>query len=177
IVLLHGFPEFWFGWRLQIAPLVAAGFRGGAPDTRGYNLSSKPEDFKDYAVDLLAADIRGLIRELGAESAQLVGHDWGGTIAWTTAMNHPEVVDRLAILNAAHPRRLQEGLRNPNQLRKSWYFFFFATPGLPETVVHARDWNFLRHFLEAATPPYTAEEMERYVEAWSQPGASAAMID
>jgi pimeloyl-ACP methyl ester carboxylesterase len=177
VVLLHGFPEFWFGWRLQIAPLVAAGFRVVAPDTRGYNLSSKPEDFHAYGVDLLAGDIRGLIEERGAKSALLAGHDWGGTIAWTTAMNHPEVVDRLAILNAAHPRRLQEGLRNPNQLRKSWYFFFFATPGLPETVVHARDWHFLRHFLEDANPPYTAEEMERYVEAWSQPGASAAMID
>ncbi|HEY3071905.1 MAG TPA: alpha/beta fold hydrolase, partial [Candidatus Limnocylindrales bacterium] len=106
IVLLHGFPEFWFGWRLQIEPLVAAGFRVVAPDTRGYNLSSKPEDFEAYAVDLLAADIRGLIGELGAESALLVGHDWGGSIAWTTGMNHPEVVDRLAILNAAHPRRL-----------------------------------------------------------------------
>ena len=83
IVLLHGFPEFWFGWRLQIEPLVAAGFRVVAPDTRGYNLSSKPEGFEAYGVDLLAADIRGLIGELGAESALLVGHDWGGSIAWT----------------------------------------------------------------------------------------------
>ena len=99
VVLLHGFPEFWFGWRLQIAPLVAAGFRVVAPDTRGYNLSSKPEGFEAYAVDLLAADIRDLIGERGANSALLVGHDWGGSIAWTTAMNHPEVVDRLAILN------------------------------------------------------------------------------
>jgi epoxide hydrolase 4 len=119
IVLVHGFPEFWFGWRRQLAPLAAAGFRVVAPDTRGYNLSSKPEGFEDYAVDLLAADIRALIGLLGAESAPLVGHDWGGTIAWTTAMNHPEVVDRLAILNAAHPRRLQQGLHHPNQLRKS----------------------------------------------------------
>ena len=92
-------------------------------------------------------------------------------------MNHPEVVDRLAILNAAHPRRLSEGLHNPNQLRKSWYFFFFATPGLPEEVVHARDWHFFRHFLHDANPPYTQEEFERYVEAWSQPGAAAGMIN
>ena len=118
IVLLHGFPEFWFGWRLQIEPLVAAGFRVVAPDTRGYNLSSKPEGFEAYAVDLLAADIRGLIEERGAKSALLVGHDWGGSIAWTVAMNHPEVVDRLAILNAAHPRRLSEGLHHPSQLRE-----------------------------------------------------------
>src|SRR5207237_3335082 len=84
IVLLHGFPEFWFGWRLQIEPLAAAGFRVVVPDTRGYNLSSKPEGFESYAVDLLADDIRGLIGELGAESTLLVGHDWGGSIAWTT---------------------------------------------------------------------------------------------
>jgi epoxide hydrolase 4 len=122
VVLLHGFPEFWFGWRRQIAPLAAAGFRVVAPDTRGYNLSSKPEGFKEYGVDLLADDIRGLIEGLGAESALLVGHDWGGSIAWTVAMDHPKVVDRLAILNAAHPRRLSEGLKHPNQLRKSWYF-------------------------------------------------------
>jgi epoxide hydrolase 4 len=177
VVLLHGFPEFWFGWRRQIAPLAAAGFRVVAPDTRGYNLSSKPEGFESYAVDLLAADIRALIGELGAEPARLVGHDWGGSIAWTTAMNHPEVVDRLAILNAAHPRRLSQGLHNPNQLRKSWYFFFFALPGLPEEVVPARDWHFFRHFLEEANPPYTSEELDRYVEAWSQEGAAAAMIN
>jgi epoxide hydrolase 4 len=177
VLLLHGFPEFWFGWRSQIAHLVNGGFRVVAPDTRGYNLSSKPEDFHAYGVDLLAADIRGLIGALGAQSAHLAGHDWGGSIAWTTAMNHPEVVDKLAILNAAHPRKLSEGLKHPSQLRKSWYFFFFATPGLPEEVVHLRDWHFFRHFLHDANPPYTDEEMERYVEAWSQPGAAAAMIN
>ena len=107
VVLLHGFPEFWFGWRLQIAPLAAAGFRVVAPDTRGYNLSSRPPGVAAYSADKLADDIRGLIRERGAESAFVVGHDWGGTIAWTMAMNHPEVVDRLAILDAAHPRTLQ----------------------------------------------------------------------
>ena len=177
LVLLHGFPEFWFGWRKQIAPLAEAGFRVVAPDTRGYNLSSKPEGFEAYAVDLLAADIRDLIGVLGAGSAHLVGHDWGGSIAWTVAMNHPKVVERLAILNAAHPRRLAEGLHHPNQLRKSWYFFFFAVPGLPEDVVHLRDWHFFRHFLSEAQPPYTDEEIERYVEAWSQPGASSGMIN
>jgi pimeloyl-ACP methyl ester carboxylesterase len=160
-----------------MAPLAAAGFRVVAPDTRGYNLSSKPEGFEAYGVDLLADDIRGFIGELGAESAFLVGHDWGGSIAWTVAMNHPEVVDRLAILNAAHPRKLGEGLKHPSQLRRSWYFFFFATPAVPEEVVHLRDWHFFRHFLHDANPPYTDEEMERYVEAWSQPGAAAGMIN
>jgi epoxide hydrolase 4 len=177
IILLHGFPEFWFGWRLQIPPLAAAGFRVVAPDLRGYNQSSRPAGVAAYTAEALAADVRGLVRERGAESALLVGHDWGGTVAWATAMNHPEVVDRLAILNAAHPRRLQQGLRNPRQLQKSWYFFFFQPPGLPERYVRARHWRFFRHFLRDARPPYTPEDIERYVEAWSQPGAAAAMIN
>jgi pimeloyl-ACP methyl ester carboxylesterase len=177
IVLLHGFPEFWFGWRLQIAPLAAAGFRVVAPDLRGYNLSSRPTGVAPYSADLLAADIRGLIRELGAESALLVGHDWGGSVAWTVAMNHPEVVNRLAILDAAHPRTLQKGLRNPRQLLRSWYFFYFALSGLPERHVRARRFRFFRRFLRDARPAYTPEEMDRYVEAWSQPGVVAAMIN
>src|ERR1700730_10628278 len=111
IVLLHGFPEFWFGWRLQIAPLAAAGFRVVAPDMRGYNLSSKPAGIAPYTADQLAADVRGLIRELGAESALLVGHDWGGTAAWATAMNYPEGLDRTAILRTGSPRGLQKGRR------------------------------------------------------------------
>ena len=177
IVLLHGFPEFWFSWRLQIAPLAAAGFRVVAPDLRGYNLSSRPTSVDAYSVDHLAADVRGLIRHCGAESAMLVGHDWGGTVAWATAMNHPEVVDRLAILNAAHPRRLQQGLRHLNQLRKLWYFFFFQLPGLPERVVRAKHWRFFRRYQRDARPPYTQEETERYVDSWSQPGAAAAIIN
>jgi epoxide hydrolase 4 len=177
IVLLHGFPEFWFGWRLEISPLAAAGFRVVAPDLRGYNLSSRPAGVASYTAEALAADVRGFIRERGAESALLVGHDWGGTVAWATAMNHPQVVDRLAILNAAHPRRLQQGLRNPRQLRKSWYFFFLQPPGLPEHLVRARHWRFFRNFMRDARPPYTPQDIERYVEAWSQPGAAAAMIN
>ena len=178
IVLLHGFPEFWYGWRRQIEPLAAAGFRVVAPDTRGYNLSSKPDGVQAYDAGQLAADIAGLIKERGAETAMLVGHDWGGTIAWTTAMQHPEVVERLAILNAAHPRKLSQGLQHhPDQLRRSWYFFFFNIPDLPENVVHANHWHFFRHFLRDADPAYTLEEIERYVEAWSQPGAATGMIN
>jgi pimeloyl-ACP methyl ester carboxylesterase len=177
IVLLHGFPEFWFSWRLQIAPLAASGFRVVAPDMRGYNLSSRPAGVEPYGVDKLAADIRGLIRELGAESAMVVGHDWGGTVAWATAMYHPEVVDRLAILNAAHPRKLNEGLRSPNQLRKLWYFFFFQLPAVPDRIVRARRFRFFRRYQRDARPQYTPEETDRYVESWSQKGAPTALIN
>ena len=92
-------------------------------------------------------------------------------------MSHPEVVDRLAILNTAHPRKLSQGLHHPGQLRKSWYFFFFDLPGLPESVVHANNWHFFRHFLDDAKPAYTSQEIERYIEAWSQPGAATGMIN
>ena len=177
IVLLHGFPEFWFGWRLQIAPLAAAGYRVVAPDTRGYNLSSRPAGVAAYATDRLAADIRGLINKLGYESAMLVGHDWGGTIPGTTAMNHPEVVDRLAILDAAHPRTFRQGLRNPRQALRVWYALFFGLPWLPERVVRAWRFRFLRRFVRDARPAYTPEDMGRYLEAWSQPGAAGAMIN
>jgi pimeloyl-ACP methyl ester carboxylesterase len=144
---------------------------------RGYNLSSRPDGVAAYDTGQLTADIRGLVHERGAQSALLAGHDWGGSVAWATAMNHPEVVDRLAILNAAHPRKLSQGLHHPGQLRKSWYFFFFDLPELPETVVRAEHWHFFRHFLRDARPAYTPEEMDRYVEAWSQPGAATGMIN
>ena len=144
---------------------------------RGYNLSSKPDGVAAYDTGKLAADVRDLISERGAQSALLVGHDWGGTAAWATAMNHPEVVDRLAILNAAHPRKLLQGLHHPGQLRKSWYFFFFDLPDVPEAVVHANQWHFFRHFLHDARPAYTPEEMDRYIEAWSQPDAATGMIN
>ncbi len=177
VVLLHGFPEFWYGWRRQIEPLAAAGFRVVAPDLRGYNLSARPDSVEAYDTGALVADIRGLIHERGAESAMLVGHDWGGTVAWDTAMQRPELVSRLAILNAAHPRKLSQGLHHPAQLRRSWYFFFFDLPDLPETVVRANDWHFFRHFLRDAQPAFTPEETDRYVEAWSQPGAATGMIN
>ena len=177
VVLLHGFPEFWYGWRRQIAPLAAAGFRVVAPDLRGYNLSSKPDGVAPYGAGELAADVRGLIQERGCERALIVGHDWGGTAAWTLAMNHPEAVDRLAILDAAHPRKLNEGLRHPSQLRRSWYFLYFQLPDLPERHVRANDWEFLQDFLRDAQPAYSPEEIKRYIEAWSQPGAATAMIN
>lgn len=177
ILLLHGFPEFWYGWRLQIAPLAAAGFRVVAPDLRGYNLSSKPKDVAAYTADQLAVDVKGLIGELGAESALLVGHDWGGTAAWTTAMNYPEVVDRLVVLDAAHPRALQKGLTKPRQFARSWYFFFFALPDVPERTTRADHFRFFRRFLRDARPAFTPAEIQHYVEAWSQPGAATAMIN
>lgn len=177
VLLLHGFPEFWYGWRAQIRPLVEAGYRVVAPDLRGYNLSSKPTEFEDYTADKPAADIAALIRALGSEKAAVVGHDWGGSIGWTLAMNSPEVVERLVILNAAHPRKLNEGLKNPRQLERSWYFFYFQLMGTPERHAAKDDWRFFTRFFRDAEPAYTDDELDRYREAWSQEGAAKGMID
>jgi len=180
VVLLHGFPEFWYGWRLQIPALAAAGFRVVAPDMRGYNTSSKPPGVAAYDVDRLAVDVRDLIQERGAQAARVAGHDWGAVAAWVTAMNHPEVVERLAILNVPHPRQMLHGLRRPRQLVKSWYMFFFQLPWLPERTARADRWRFFRAWaLGSATSPgaFTAQDIDRYVEAWSQPGAATATIN
>jgi epoxide hydrolase 4 len=178
VVLVHGFPEFWFSWRFQIPALVTAGFRVVAPDMRGYNLSSRPSKVAAYDVDRLAADVRDLIRERGAERAFVAGHDWGGAAAWVAAMNHREVVERLAVLNVPHPRRMLQGLRTPRQLARSWYILFFQLPWLPELALRARGWwAWRRLFANEARPgAFTPRHIERYVEAWSQPGAPTGML-
>jgi pimeloyl-ACP methyl ester carboxylesterase len=179
VVLLHGFPEFWYGWRYQIPALAAAGFRVVAPDMRGYNTSSKPAGIDAYDIDHLTIDVRDLIIERGAHSAHLVAHDWGAAVAWVTAMNHPEVVERLAILNLPHPRLFLQSLKT-RQLLKSWYMFFFQLPWLPERVARARHWQLFRAFsLGTAARPdaFSDEDVERYIEAWSQPGAMTASIN
>ena len=180
VVLLHGFPEFWYSWRYQIPALAAAGFRVIAPDMRGYNLSSRSPDVASYRARRLAGDIRDLIHERGADRACLAGHDWGGGVAWVTAIAHPDAVERLAILNAPHPRRMIEALGRPGrQVARSWYMFFFQLPWLPERAVRAGDWWGLRRGFEHDARPgaFTPADIDRYREAWSQPGATTATIN
>jgi epoxide hydrolase 4 len=180
VVLLHGFPDFWYSWRFQIPALVAAGFRVVAPDMRGYNLSSRPVGVSSYAPARLAADVRDLIAERGGGSpALLTGHDWGAAVAWLTAIRHPEAVQRLAILNVPHPRQMTEALRRPGrQLLRSWYMFFFQLPWLPERLLAAGDWRGLRRPFQDARPgAFTPADLELYKQAWSQPGAATAMIN
>jgi epoxide hydrolase 4 len=180
VVLLHGFPEFWFSWRFQIPALAAAGFRVVAPDMRGYNLSDKPKGVEGYALERLARDVERLIVALGEERAVVVGHDWGGIVAWAVAMLHPERVERLAILNVPHPERFSRGLRTPRQLVKSSYAFFFQIPWLPERVLRAGAFALVRSvFRNDPVRPGTfdEEDIDRYVEALSRPGALTAAIN
>ena len=179
VVLLHGFPDFWYGWRHQIPALANAGFRVVAPDLRGYNLSSRPEGITAYSLPRLAGDVRGLIAERGETRADVAGHDWGANVAWATAAWHPGAVRRLAILNLPHPHRMAEGLRTRAQLRRSWYIVAFQLPGLPERMLRARGFHALRTAVELDAPPGTfgPADVERYVESWRRPGALTAMVN
>ena len=178
VVLLHGFPEFWYSWRHQIEPIAAAGYRVVAPDMRGYNLSSRPQGWRDYDLQLLAGDIAGLIHGLGEDGAYLAGHDWGAAVAYGVAMYHPELIRRLAILNVPHPVRMLEGFRTLKQLRKSWYMFLFQIPRLPKRLIARDDFSFAKRSLRSdSKDAFTDEDLDRYVEAWSKPGALTGMIN
>jgi pimeloyl-ACP methyl ester carboxylesterase len=178
VVLLHGFPEFWYSWRRQIPALAQAGYHVIAPDMRGYNRSDRPSSWRAYDTALLAQDIADLIHHFDAERAFVVGHDWGAAVAYSVAMRHPEVVQRLAILNVPHPERMLSGFRTLRQLRKSWYMFFFQIPALPERLFSREGFSFAKRSLRADSPgSFSDEDLERYVEAWSQPGAVTGMIN
>jgi epoxide hydrolase 4 len=180
VVLLHGFPEFWFGWRHQIEPLAAAGFRVIVPDQRGYNLSSKPSGVRSYALKELVSDVIAIADQLGQERIFLAGHDWGAAVAWSVALLRPERVAKLAILNVPHPSVMRRYLmKNRRQLRKSWYMFFFQLPYLPEAFLSAS--NFRRGIasLAGSSRPgtFSEDDLAQYPAAWSQPGALTAMIN
>ena len=171
VVLLHGFPEFWYSWRHQI-PVLAAHCRVVAPDMRGYNTSEKP--MKGYDPLTISDDILALVRHLGEERAVIVGHDWGGVIAWVFAIRFPQATERLIILNAPHPGRFLEAVRRPRQFLRSTYVFFFQTPVLSELVLGSnRCWAIGRMIRGSAKnkAAFPREVVERYREAMSQPGA------
>jgi pimeloyl-ACP methyl ester carboxylesterase len=130
VVLLHGFPEFWWSWRYQLTDLAAAGFRVVAPDLRGYGASDKPP--RGYDAPTLAADIAGLIRALGERTATIVGHDWGGHLAWTLAALHPSLVERIVVVSAPHPLRWLPAFAAGPQRRASRYMARFQLPWHPE---------------------------------------------
>jgi len=180
VVLLHGFPEFWYGWRKQIPALVEAGCRVIIPDQRGYNLSDKPKDVRSYGVFTLVDDIIGLIDALGYEKVNLVGHDWGAGVAWALAIKCPERLHRLSIMNVPHPAVMKRFLqRDFEQIRRSWYIFLFQLPWLPEAGMQRDNWRGAERSLRGTGKlnSFTDEDILKYKEAWSQPGAMTAMVN
>ena len=177
VIMLHGFPEFWYGWRHQIPPLAEAGNWVWAPDQRGYNLSDKPRGLAAYKIDQLAADILGLVDAAGRDRACLVAHDWGTAVAWWLAANFPARVARMVIINGPHPHVFREHLRrNLAQIRRSWYFLFFQIPWLPEALARWMMRRPPRAGSEAARM-LTGADPQLYLRAWQQPGALTAMIN
>jgi pimeloyl-ACP methyl ester carboxylesterase len=180
VVLLHGFPEFWYGWHRQIEPLAAAGFRVIVPDQRGYNLSSKPAGVGAYALTELVSDVIAIADQLGQAKIFLAGHDWGAAVAWSAALLHPERIAKLAVLNVPHPSVMRKFLSTrPRLLLRSWYMFFFQLPWLPEAFFSALDYRVgARSLLRSSRPgTFSAEDLTRYRAAWSQPGALTSMIN
>lgn len=177
VLLLHGFPECWYGWHAIMPKLAAAGYRAIAPDLRGYNKSDKPESVDDYALDTLASDVPALLDALGLTSVALVGHDWGAAVAWTAAMNHPERVECLIVMNMPHPVRFAEAWQTLRQRVRSFYFYFFARRNLASTLFRAFGalgqrlmlWWFSGRSLQD-------KELARYAEAGLQPGAMRASM-
>jgi pimeloyl-ACP methyl ester carboxylesterase len=179
VLLLHGFPEFWFGWRHQIGPLAEAGYRVLAPDQRGYNLSDKPRPVRAYGLDRLAQDVVEMIRAAGHRRAILVGHDWGAVVAWWTAVRSPTHVRALGTINAPHPLVMRRHLRtNRAQRRRSRYILSFQLPWIPEWKLRRHDWDMCVRALVRTSRPdtFTTEDLAAYREAWNRPGAARGML-
>jgi epoxide hydrolase 4 len=178
VVLLHGFPEFWYSWRHQIPFLAEHGYMVVAPDLRGYNDTDKPR--KGYDVPTLLRDIVGLIKGLGREKAIIVGHDWGGILAWEFAIRYPEMTERLIAMNAPHPAAMRREFRTLKQLRKSSYMFFFQLPWLPEYVLlrnHANEVGRTLRGNAGQKSVFSREATAIYQQAMSKPGAATASLN
>ena len=172
LLFVHGFPEFWGAWENQLAEF-GRDHQAVALDMRGYNLSSKPEDVEDYHVGHLVDDLRALAEHLGHKKMTLVAHDWGGAVAWSTAMRYPDWVEKLVIINAPHPAIFaRELLRNPEQQAASQYMLFFRSPEA-EQMLSTNNHAGLLDMLLRFGSNWDMDEVTRqkYIEAWSQPGA------
>jgi len=177
---LHGFPEYWISWRHQMPVLAAMGWRVWAPDLRGYGESEKPRALGDYAIEILMEDVAGLIDASGAKEVLLVAHDWGGIIAWYFALRKIRPLSGLVVMNLPHPGASARVFRQPQQLLKSWYAFFFQLPILPEKIIGARDASVVaRGFVEMACHPerFPEEILDLYRQAALRPGALTGMVN
>lgn len=180
VVLLHGFPEFSYGFHHQMEALAASGYRVVAPDQRGYHLSDKPEQIEDYTINKLSGDIAGLIEAFGETSAIVIGHDWGGAVAWHLAASKTEYVKKLIAINIPHPAAMPRVfMKNPLQWLKSSYMAFFQLPEVPEKLMAANDFESMKQAMKGTARPdaFTDQELERYKDAWSQPGALTGMLN
>lgn len=174
VVLVHGFPECGATWSAVASRLADAGYCVVAPDLRGYGGSDRPKDVDDYGVEHLAADVAGLVRAMRAQRACIVGHDWGAPITWWTAMLHPEVVEKLAILNGPHPVGYERAMRTWEQLKRGFYVYVFQVPFIPELILSVRDFARVRRLFSADGVPEA--EVEKCLDALRPEGAVSAAL-
>lgn len=180
VILLHGFPEFWYGWHLQIDALAGAGWQVAAPDQRGYAESDKPAGVERYVLDILADDVLALADALHAERFVVVGHDWGGMVAWHLAARNPERLLGAAILNAPHPATFNSfAIAHPRQFARSAYLALFQVPWLPELMLSAYEFAALTFALTRTSRPGTFgdDTLARYRTAWAEEGALTTMLN
>ena len=178
VVLLHGFPEFWYSWRHQIAALSDE-YTVVAPDMRGYNLSDKPPSVEDYQIDKLVDDVGGLIRHFGREKAAVIGHDWGAGVAWAVAAKHPEFLWKLGALQVP-PIAVWRKNQTFRQFLASWYMFFFQIPRLPEWLMSRNDYAPLVKALKGSTAQsgvFTDRDIAEYKKSWSEPRALTSALN
>ncbi len=180
MLMLHGYPEFWYSWRYQI-PEFAKDYKVVALDLRGYNESEKPQERAAYGIAELIKDVEGVIKGLGYDRCILVGHDWGGAIAWSFAYAHPEMLEKLIVMNSPHLAKFAAALRsNPQQMLRSWYILFFQIPLLPELRLQFDNYRAIASaFIDSAInkTAFTPEDLAAYKNAAAKPGALTAMIN
>jgi pimeloyl-ACP methyl ester carboxylesterase len=174
-LLLHGFPARWTTWREPMRALAGAGFLAVAPDLRGYGESDKPVGVEAYSMSPIVEDVAAIVRAFGRERVSVAGHDFGGGVAWATAMLRPDLVSRLAILNSVHPVGFERQMRTWSQRRKSWYMFFFQLPWAPEWLLSRKDFRFVRNAL--AADGLAPDVIDDLLEGIRPPGALHAAID
>ena len=180
VVLLHGFPDFWYMWRHQIPLLAEGGYRAIAVDMRGYNRSDAPVEIDAYSTSHLANDVVRVMDTLGIEKAAIVGHDWGGVTAWHLVMNHPERITKLVVINAPHPKAYMHALLRTSQLFRSWYVFAFQVPRLPEMILEASGMRLLRrvwYHAAGGSGDVTDSDVKKYAKAFSRKGKIRAALN
>jgi epoxide hydrolase 4 len=180
VVMLHGFPESWYSWRHQLRAF-APRFDCVAPEMRGYGETDAPRGVKNYRIEKLVGDIAGLIETLGYQHAAVVGHDWGGAIAWATALIRPDRVAQLCVMNCPHPRKFVEQIRsNPRQMLRSWYMLFFQIPLLADTLIWARGSALVARGIRASAynkAAFTAEDLTQFRATFRRPYSATAALN
>ncbi|MFN8372003.1 MAG: alpha/beta hydrolase [Anaerolineae bacterium] len=179
VILLHGFPDFWYGWRKQIDYLVAQGYRVWAPDQRGYNLSDKPQAVAAYTLDQTSDDVVGLLQTAGVDKAYIVGHDWGAAVAWHFSQRYPELVRKMVILNVPHNGVFRRYLLSHwKQMLRSWYILYIQLPFLPQWTISMLGWRVFSNIFHVTSNPgsYSSEDIKEYRAAWVRTGDGSSML-